>query len=232
MTPLCSPSLSPSPHRYYLGIDLGTSSVKALLIDRFQRIVASADAPLSIQRPHDGWAEQDPSDWVEATRGGMSWEELNLFFREISLMRINYLSPTVHLFQIIVRNCLFSIPASLDAIDSLKRRAPLPLSALQGIGLSGQMHGAVLVDSDGVPLRPCILWNDTRAHREASEMNADERFRQMTGNMVYPGFTAPKMEWVRRNEPEVFARTAKVAQKSMENQSLTMTGELSFFSLE
>src|SRR5690606_32339616 len=84
------------------------------------------------------------------------------------------------------------------------------LAAVRGIGLSGQMHGATLLGEDDKPLRPCILWNDTRSHREAAELDADPRFREITGNIVFPGFTAPKLVWVQRNEPETFSRTAKV----------------------
>uniref|UniRef100_A0A183CGG5 glycerol kinase n=1 Tax=Globodera pallida TaxID=36090 RepID=A0A183CGG5_GLOPA len=149
----------------FLGIDLGTSGVKTLLIDAEQRVIASASSPLNVSHPSDGWSEQCPSDWVRATR---------------------------------------------DAIDRLRHSNPKAFSALRGIGLSGQMHGAVLVDAAGVPLRPCILWNDTRSHREAAKLNADDRFRTITGNAVFPGFTAPKLEWVRRNEPKLFASIAKV----------------------
>jgi xylulokinase len=82
--------------------------------------------------------------------------------------------------------------------------------ASAGIGLSGQMHGATLLDAAHEVLRPCILWNDTRSHREAAELDADPRFRAVTGNIVFPGFTAPKLAWVRNHEPEVFARVALV----------------------
>jgi xylulokinase len=72
------------------------------------------------------------------------------------------------------------------------------------------MHGATLVDDAGMALRPCILWNDTRSHAEAGALDADPRFRQITGNIVFPGFTAPKLAWVKTHEPEIFARVAKV----------------------
>jgi xylulokinase len=78
------------------------------------------------------------------------------------------------------------------------------------IGLSGQQHGATLLDAADAPLRPCMLWNDTRAHAESDAMNADPLWREETGNLIFPGFTAPKVEWVRRHEPEVFARVARV----------------------
>ncbi|SOC36826.1 xylulokinase [Rhizobium subbaraonis] len=145
----------------YLGIDLGTSGVKAMLMDADQRIVGSASGALEVSRPHPGWSEQDPADWIAATT---------------------------------------------EALDALRAAHPAELAAVRGIGLSGQMHGATLLDAaDGV-LRPCILWNDTRSHGEAAALDADPRFRAITGNIVFPGFTAPKLAWVKNNEPEIFAK--------------------------
>lgn len=149
----------------YLGIDLGTSGVKALLIDANQHAVASATGHLEVSRLHAGWSEQNPADWIRATN---------------------------------------------DALDALRSSHPAELSAVRGIGLSGQMHGATLLDSAGDVLRPCILWNDTRSHVEAARLDADPRFRQLTGNIVFPGFTAPKLAWVKANEPDIFSRVAKV----------------------
>ena len=145
----------------YLGIDLGTSGVKAALIDDEQVIVGAQTAPLRVSRPHPGWSEQDPHDWTAAT---------------------------------------------LQAVDALRETHASALAAVRGIGLSGQMHGATLLGASDEPLRPCLLWNDTRAHREAAELDADPRFRAVTGNIVFPGFTAPKVEWVRRQEPHLFER--------------------------
>ena len=149
----------------YLGIDLGTSGVKALMIDASQKVLASAEAPLSVSRPHSGWSEQDPADWITATK---------------------------------------------KALGSLKSSHGKELSAVTGIGLSGQMHGATLLDDRHEVLRPCMLWNDTRSHAEAADLDADPQFRKVSGNIVFPGFTAPKVEWVRRNEPETFAKTEKI----------------------
>lgn len=148
----------------YLGLDLGTSGVKALLIDEAQRVVASATGELDVSRPHDGWSEQAPAEWLRATD---------------------------------------------EAISALKASHGKALSAVRAIGLSGQMHGATLLDRAGEVLRPCILWNDTRSHKEAAALDGDPRFRAVTGNIVFPGFTAPKLAWVKNNEPEVFARVAK-----------------------
>lgn len=147
----------------FIGLDLGTSSLKAILIDEAQRILAEHTVPLTVQRPFDGWSEQDPGSWVAAAR---------------------------------------------EALGALRQAAGS--GRLRGIGLSGHMHGAVLLDEDGQVLRPCMLWNDTRSHVEAAEMDRDSAFRAITGNIVFPGFTAPKVEWVRRHEPEVFARVAKI----------------------
>ncbi|WP_245897340.1 xylulokinase [Roseobacter denitrificans] len=97
------------------------------------------------------------------------------------------------------------------AIEALSALAAHPACGeVMGIGLSGHMHGATLIGADDAPLRPCMLWNDTRSHVEAAGMDADPQFRDISGNIVFPGFTAPKVEWVRRNEPHVFDQTAKV----------------------
>jgi xylulokinase len=149
----------------YLGIDLGTSGVKLLLIDGNQEIVGSASAPIEVSRPNPGWSEQDPADWIAATE---------------------------------------------DAVTALKAKHPRETAALKGIGLSGHMHGATILGDGDAVLRPCILWNDTRSFREAAELDADPRFRKITGNIVFPGFTAPKLVWVRNNEPDIFAKVRKV----------------------
>ncbi|MCA1368281.1 xylulokinase [Bradyrhizobium sp. BRP14] len=145
----------------YLGLDLGTSGVKAMLIDSGQKIVGSASAALDVSRPHPGWSEQDPADWIRAAE---------------------------------------------EAINGLKKTHAQALAAVRGVGLSGQMHGATLLDEKDAVLRPCILWNDTRSFREAAALDSDPQFRALTGNIVFPGFTAPKLAWVRENEPEVFAK--------------------------
>jgi xylulokinase len=149
----------------YLGIDLGTSGVKLLLIDAEQTVIGTANASIEVSRPHPGWSEQDPADWIAATR---------------------------------------------KAIETLRTTHGRALSAVRGIGLSGHMHGATLLGADDGVLRPCILWNDTRSHREAAALDADPRFRKITGNIVFPGFTAPKLAWVKANEPAIFGRVRKV----------------------
>ena len=147
----------------FIGLDLGTSGLKAVLIDEAQAIVAEATAPLAALRPQSGWSEQDPATW-------------------------------------------------LDAADTAMRAlaGQVSLAQVRGIGLSGQMHGATLLDADDAVLRPCILWNDTRSAVEAAALDADPRFRALTGNIVFPGFTAPKLAWVARHEPDIFAKVARV----------------------
>ncbi|HDT1383950.1 xylulokinase [Klebsiella sp. 141153] len=150
----------------YLGIDLGTSEVKALVLDENNAVVASHSAPLTIQRPHPQWSEQSPQAWWEATE---------------------YL------------------------IATLREKCASHWSAIKAIGLSGQMHGAVLLDASGEVIRPAILWNDTRCAQECAELEEmAPELHQVAGNLAMPGFTAPKLLWVRRHEPQHFARTACV----------------------
>jgi xylulokinase len=151
----------------YLGLDIGTSGVKAMLIDRAGAPLGEATAK-SVEpvRPHPGWSEQNPADW---------WA------------------------------------ACLAAIDALGKSHPAELAAVRGIGLSGHMHGAVLLGRDGEVLRPAILWNDGRSAAECAEMEAAlPRLRDIAGNIAMPGFTAPKIAWVRKHEPEIYARIEKV----------------------
>jgi xylulokinase len=147
----------------FIGLDLGTSGLKGVVIDGGQHVLASATAPLAVSRPHDGWSEQAADDWIAA---------------------------------------------AARVVDELS--AALPLADVRGIGLSGQMHGATVLDSGDRPLRPAILWNDTRASAEAAELDADPEFRAVTGNIVFPGFTAPKLVWMARHEPALFEQARKV----------------------
>ncbi len=146
----------------FIGLDLGTSGLKGVRVDEAQRVMAEASAPLTVQRPHDGWSEQSASDWIAAAE---------------------------------------------TVLDALSAHG---LGEVRGIGLSGQMHGATLLDSADNVLRPSILWNDTRSHEEAADLDGDPQFRRVTGNIVFPGFTAPKLMWVQRHEPALWAQVAKV----------------------
>ena len=147
----------------YLGLDLGTSGLKGLVIGDDGAPVAEATAPLSVARPHPGWSEQDPADWITAAEA---------------------------------------------VLRALARR--VDMGQVAGVGLSGQMHGATVLDASDTVLRPCILWNDTRAHAQAARLDADPQFRAVSGNIVFPGFTAPKLVWMAEEEPDLFAQVAKV----------------------
>ena len=144
----------------YLGIDLGTSEVKVLLLDAAGVIVGMAGEPLIVSRPHPGWAEQTPDDWWHAT---------------------------------------------CTAIGKLRDTAPKAFAATRAIGLSGQMHGAVLLDARNRVLRPAMLWNDTRSTAECIELTRRvPDLHAIAGNLAMPGFTAPKLLWSARHEPDVF----------------------------
>lgn len=150
----------------YLGIDLGTSGVKAVLVDGEDRIKGQSTAPLQVSTPRPLWSEQDPEDWWSATS---------------------------------------------RAVDELAAGHGGALAATRAIGLSGQMHGATLLDAKGDVLRPAILWNDGRSGAECAALEAAvPDSRRITGNLAMPGFTAPKLLWVAAREPEVFARVARV----------------------
>ena len=147
----------------YIGLDLGTSGLKALVIDDAQRLLAEASAPLEVSRPAEGWSEQAPADWIAAAEAVMA-----------------------------------------------QLAGQISLASVRAIGLSGQMHGATLLDAADQVLRPCILWNDTRSHAEAAALDAQPAFRAISGNIVFPGFTAPKLDWLRQHEPALWAKVAKV----------------------
>lgn len=150
----------------YLGLDLGTSELKALLLADDHRIVGVARAPLTVQRPHPLWSEQAPAQW---------WQALE------------------------------------QVMAQLREAHGEALSAVRAIGLSGQMHGATLLDAAGEVLRPAILWNDGRSGAQCEALaRAVPRLGDIAGNLAMPGFTAPKLLWVREHEPELFARVARV----------------------
>ena len=164
----------------YLGLDVGTSSVKALLIDAAQKTLAEASVPLDQHRPHPLWSEQDPESWVAGVA---------------------------------------------QAVAAIRAKRPDALKGLAGVGLSGHMHGATLLDGAGEPLRPCILWNDGRSFAECAELEAKvPDFRKRAGNIAMPGFTAPKVMWVAKHEPDIFAKT-KLVLLPKDYVRLKLTGE-------
>ena len=145
----------------WLGIDLGTSGIKAIVVDGAERVLASASRPLGTRRLHDGWSEQHPDDW---------WA------------------------------------AALDCLDELARDGGV-MGRVGGIGLSGQMLGPVLVDRDDRPVRHVLLWNDCRSVRECDELLASVPDIGRRANATPdPGVGAPKLLWLARHEPHVFAR--------------------------
>ena len=164
----------------FLGIDIGTSSVKSVLVDGRQRIRAEASFPLAISRPRPGWTEQGPDLW---------WRGVQ------------------------------------STLGELKRKAARDYEGIGSIGLSGQMHGAVLIDAALRPLRPSILWDDGRAAAEAAEIN--ETFPDVAavaGILAMPGFTAPKILWLARHEAERMKRVACVLQ-AKDFIRMKLTGE-------
>ena len=166
----------------YLGLDCGTSGLKALLVDEAGAAVASASRAYLPDRPRPGWSEQDPDVWLAAMAG---------------------------------------------AIADVRAAAPKALTALKAIGFSGQMHGTVLLDRSDRPVRPAILHNDSRAHAEAAELarNVPELAR-VVGVKPMPGFTGPKLLWLRRNEAEHLSRIACVLAPK-DTLRLALTGERS-----
>ena len=150
----------------YIGIDLGTSAVKLLLMDEKGDIknIVSREYPLEF--PHPGWSQQNPEDWLAAVEEG--------------------------------------VPELLQGFDA---------SQVAGIGAGGQMHGLVVLDREDKVLRPAILWNDGRTAKEVDYLNSvvgKDKLSQYTANIAFAGFTAPKLLWMRENEPELFARIDKI----------------------
>ena len=150
----------------YIGIDLGTSAVKLLLMDGEGKIQNIVTKEYELFFPHPGWSEQKPEDWVRAVKEGI---------RELT-----------------------------EGFDR---------SQVAGIGAGGQMHGLVALDDSDRVLRPAILWNDGRTQAETDWLNQEigkARLTKLTGNIAFAGFTAPKILWMKNNEPELFAKIAKI----------------------
>jgi xylulokinase len=153
---------------YFMGLDVSTTSSKALLINELGDIVGMASAAHSLQTPHPLWSEQDPREWWQATS---------------------------------------------TSIRNVIQKTGVKAEEIVAVGLTGQMHGLVILDEDGRVLRPAILWNDQRTQAQCDEIHqkiGKERFIQISGNVALTGFTAPKILWVAENEPEVYARVRHV----------------------
>jgi xylulokinase len=150
----------------YIGVDLGTSAVKLLLMDADGTILKIVSREYPISYPKPGWSEQNPEDWLEQTILGIQ-----------------------------------ELTAACDR------------SKIEGIGAGGQMHGLVALDREDRVLRPAILWNDGRTGEETEYLNREvgkETLSRLTANIAFAGFTAPKLLWMRRHEPELFARIDKI----------------------
>ena len=150
---------------YYIGLDLGTSGLKGLLVDRLGNVIKESNESYPVHYPRDGWSEQNPEDWIAATR-----------------KIVKTLSQGVE-------------------------------GDIKGISIGGQMHGLVILDEQDNVIRPAILWNDGRTQKQTDYLNdviGKERLSALTANIAFAGFTAPKILWMKENEPENFAKIAKI----------------------
>jgi len=151
---------------YYIGIDLGTSAAKLLLMDEVGTIVNVVTKEYPLEFPQPGWSQQNPEDWRKAMMEG--------------------------------------IPELLEGVDA---------SQVAGIGSGGQMHGLVVLDENDNVIRPAILWNDGRTAAQVDYLNNEigkDKLSEMTANIAFAGFTAPKLLWMKENEPENFAKISKI----------------------
>ena len=153
---------------YYIGIDLGTSSVKIILMSEEGKIVNTVSKEYPLSFPNPGWSEQNPYDWYEQSVAG---------------------------------------------VRELIKEAGIAASEVAGISFGGQMHGLVILDKNDNVIRPAILWNDGRTTKECDYLNnviGKDKLTECTANIAFAGFTAPKILWLRENEPENFAKIAKI----------------------
>ena len=154
---------------YFLGVDIGTSGTKTILINEKGRILAEASASYRLFHPKPMWSEQNPDDWWKAT---------------------------------------------VKTIREVVAKADKPKESIKAIGLSGQMHGSVFLDKEDKVIRPALLWNDQRTAAECEEIESRaggrRRLINMVANPALTGFTAPKILWLRNNEPRNFEKVAKV----------------------
>ena len=150
---------------YYIGVDLGTSALKLVMMDSRGELVKSVSKEYPLYFPHSGWSEQNPTDWFLAVKEG------------------------------------------------LKELAAGAAEKIAGISFGGQMHGLVILDKDDNVLRPAILWNDGRSTKETDYLNnviGKEKLSELTANIAFAGFTAPKILWVKNNETEIFEKISKI----------------------
>ena len=153
---------------YFIGIDIGTTGAKAVLMDVNGIVVTTATNEYPMFTPQPLWAEQNPEDWWSAT---------------------------------------------CKSLSGVINKANISSSEIKGIGLTGQMHGLVTIDSNGKVLYPCIMWNDQRTGEECKDIEEKIGFNELlsiTGNQVLPGFTAPKILWLRKNKPDVYTKIKKI----------------------
>ena len=166
--------------RYYIGVDLGTSAVKLLLVDEQGKVLRSESREYPLAFPRPGWCEQNPGDWTRACEEGLA--------------------------------------ALLSGEDA---------SQVAAIGVAGQMHGLVALDAAGQVIRPAILWNDGRTAQQVEYLNGvigKDRLTEYTANIAFAGFTAPKLLWMQQEEPELYARIAKIMLPK-DYVNLWLTGE-------
>jgi len=150
---------------YYIGVDLGTSALKLVMMKGNGELVKTVSKEYPLYFPRSGWSEQNPTDWFLAVK------------------------------------------------DGLKELAACADEKIAGISFGGQMHGLVILDKDDNVLRPAILWNDGRSTEETDYLNnviGKEKLSKLTANIAFAGFTAPKILWVKNNEPEIFAKISKI----------------------
>eukprot|EP00605_Chrysophyceae_sp_TOSAG23-4_P002573 GSChrysophyteH1.ASY1.ANO1.2838.1 assembled CDS len=151
---------------YFIGVDLGTSGMRVLLVDSSSAIVGSTSSSYAVESGGgEGWSEQSPGLWIAALK---------------------------------------------KALKELREQYSAQMAQVKAMGVTGHMHGAVCLDADGNVLRKCILWNDTRSFSQAAFLDSQANARDICGNIIFPGFTAPKLLWLKEHEKETFEKIKMV----------------------